>query len=73
MFVRGMIDYQIHHQADSAFMHSLQHPVKVFHGSEFLHDGLIIADIISVVVIRGLIYRGKPDHIHAELLQVIQL
>ena len=54
-------------------MHSLQHPVKIFHGSEFLHDGLIIADIISVVVIRGLIYRGKPDHIHAELLQVIQL
>jgi hypothetical protein len=33
-----------------------------------VHDILIVADIVAIVVIRRLIDRAKPDHIYAELL-----
>ena len=33
--------------------------VKILHGSEFFHDAFVIADIISVVVVWGFVYRGQ--------------
>ena len=42
---------QIHHDFDAFFVSCGKHTVEVFHGSEFVHDRLIITDIISVVII----------------------
>ena len=58
MFIGGMVDYQIHHDLDSMFMSFSKHPFKIFHCSELSHDRTIIADIVSIIIIRGLIYRG---------------
>ena len=58
MFIGGMVDYQIHHDLDSMFMSFGKHPFKIFHCSELGHNCTVIADIISVIIIRGLIYRG---------------
>ena len=73
MLVRGMVHHQIHHQLHSPRMDFFQHPVKIRHRPEILHNGLVIADIITIIVIGRLIYRRKPDNIRSQLLQIIQL
>ena len=51
VFIRGMVYNQVHHDLDAFFVSCGKHTVEVFHGSEFVHDRLIITDIISVVII----------------------
>lgn len=51
VFIRGMVYNQVHHDFDAFFVSCGKHTVEVFHGSEFVHDRLIITDIISVVII----------------------
>ena len=72
MFIRSMVYHQIHHDADSPFMGRCQHFVEIFHRAEFGHDRLIIADVITVIVIGRLIDRGQPDHVDAQIFQIIQ-
>ena len=57
MFIGCVVYYQIHHNTNPSFMGFLKHFIKIFHCSELIHNGLIIADIIPIVIIRGLIYR----------------
>ena len=51
VFIRGMVYNQVHHDFDAFFVSCGKHTVEVFHGSEFVHDRLIITDIVSVVII----------------------
>ena len=51
MLVRSMVYNEVHHDLNSSFVSCCEHAVEVFHGSEFVHDRLIITDIISVVII----------------------
>ena len=51
MLVRSMVYNEVHHDLNSSFVSCCEHAVEVFHGSEFVHDCLIITDIISVVII----------------------
>ena len=73
VFVGGVIDDQVHHYFDPAFMRRRQHPVKILHRAELVHDRLVIADVVTVVVVGRLVDRGEPDHVDPKLLQVIQL
>ena len=57
MFIGRMVYHKIHHDLDPKLMGTGEHPVIIFHRSKFCHDRLIIADIISVVIIRRLINR----------------
>jgi hypothetical protein len=54
-------------------VHFGEHLFPVGQRSELLHDVVIVADVISVVVIRRFVDRRKPDDIDAELLQIVQL
>ena len=73
MLIRGMVYHQIHDDLQPSLMGLFQHLIEILHRTELFHDRLIIANIISVVVIRRLIHRRQPDHIDAQLLQIIQL
>ena len=67
-----MVDDEVHDDLDAALMRRGEHLVKVRHRAELVHDILIVADIIAVVVVGGFIHRREPDHVDAQLLQVIK-
>ncbi len=67
-----MIDYQVHDDFDILFMSLRKQFVEILHRAEFVHDCLIIADIVAVVVIWGLVDGGKPDNVDAKIAQIIQ-
>ena len=72
MLIRCMVHHKIHHDPDPTGMRLRQHPVKIFHGSELRIDGPVITDIISIIIPRRLIDRGKPQDINAQHFQIIQ-
>ncbi|MNW66103.1 hypothetical protein D3C74_445440 [compost metagenome] len=65
MLIGGVVDDEIHHQLDAAFMQPGEQLLPVAQGAEFIHNILIIADVVPVVVIRRFIDRRQPDHIDA--------
>ena len=67
MLIGSMVYYKIHNDTDIPFMSFCQHLVKIFHRTEFIHDRLIVADIISVIIVRRLINRRKPDNIDPQI------
>jgi len=71
MFVRRMVQNQIHDNGDAAFMCAVAESFPVFHGSEFFHDREIIGDIVAVIHIRRSVDRGHPYGIDAKLFQII--
>ena len=52
VLVRSMVYNKVHHNFDAFFVSCSEHTVEVFHCSEFVHDILIITDIVSVIIIR---------------------
>ena len=73
MFIRRMVDDQIHYQLHTAFMDTGEHFVKIAHRPKLFHNGTVVADIITVVVIWRPVNGGKPNDIHAQFFQIIQL
>ena len=72
MLIGSMVYHQIHHNPDSPLMGFRQHLIKILHRSELIHNIPVIADIIPIVIIGRLIYRRQPNHIHPQILQIIQ-
>ena len=73
VLIRSVVNDKIHDDADAAFMSFVKQLVKIFHSPKFIHDRLIIADVISVIVVGRLVYRGEPDDIDSQIFQIIQL
>ncbi len=73
MLVGGVVDHQVHDDFQSPGVGLGQQAVEVGHGAELLHDGLVVADVVAVVVIGGAVHRGEPDNVDAQLLDVVQL
>ena len=68
MLVGRVVDNEVHHDLDPAGMRLTQHPVKILHGAELIHDRLIIADVIAVVIVGRFIDGGEPDDVNTEQL-----
>ncbi len=73
MLVGGMVQHQIHDDADTAlprlfnqFLHVLQ---RAKHGV----DVLIVRDVVTIVVLWGSAHRGEPDCVYPQSLQIVQL
>ncbi len=72
MFIRSVVHHQIHHQPHSPRMDFLRQPVKILHGAELFHDFVIVSDIITIVIVGGIINRRQPQRIHPQIFQIIQ-
>ena len=46
--------------------------VEVVERAEHRVDGLVVADVVAVVVLRGGVDRREPDHVDAELDEVVE-
>ena len=73
VLVRGMVGDKVHDQLYAALMHAREHLVEVRHRSEFVHDVAVIADVVTVVVVGRLIDRRKPDGVHAQIFDIVEL
>ena len=72
MLVGRVVDNQVHHDANATPMRLFKQLIEVRHRAEFRLNRLIIADVIAVIDVRGLVHRRQPNHIDAQLLQVVQ-
>ena len=73
VFIRSVVDHQVHDNLHAARMSLCQKTVKVLHGAEFVHDRPVVRYIVAVVVIGGLVDRGQPQDIHTEFFQIGQM
>ena len=70
MFIGGVIDDQIHYDPNPGLMGFRQERVKVLHRAEFIHNGIVIGDVIAVVVIGRTVDRTEPDHVDPKFCKV---
>ena len=72
VLVGGVVDDQVHDHLDSPAMGLVQKLIHIVHGAEDGVDVLIVGDVVPVVILRGSVDGAEPDHIHAQVGQVIQ-
>ena len=73
VFVAGVVDHQVEQNAQAALVGFKEQAVEVFHGAEVVEDALVVADVVAVVVVRRWEDRAQPEHVDAEVFEVIQL
>ena len=73
VLVGGVVQHQIHDDADVPFFCLGNQAVHVGKGAEHGVNVLIVGDIVAVVVLGGLEHRGQPDGVDAQFLQIVQL
>ena len=69
MLIGGVVENQIHDNADIAFAGLLNQAVHVLHGSEHFVDRAVICDVIAIVGLRRLKAWGQPDGADAQLFR----
>src|SRR5690606_26043372 len=72
VLVGGVVDDEVHHQSHATPVYLGDQLLEVGHRAELGQDGAVVADVIAVVVVRGVIDRAQPDRVDAEVLQVVQ-
>ena len=72
MLVGRVVDHQIHHDLQTALVRFGKQLVHILQGAEQRIDILIIGNIVAVVVLRRLVDRGEPHHVHAEVGEVVE-
>ena len=72
MFIGSVIHYQVHNQFHSSFMNPFKHGTEIFQCAEFIHNISVIRNIISIIIIWRFVTGREPDHVNAQLFQIIQ-
>lgn len=73
MLIGCVIHHQVHHELDAARVHCIKQLFPIRECAKFVHNVAVIADVITVVVVRRFIDRTQPYDVDAELLQIIEL
>ena len=73
MLVRGVVDDQIHNNADATLFCLRHQQVKFLHGAETGLNGLVISDVVAVVVIGAEVDGREPDGIDPQIGNIVQL
>ena len=72
MLVGRVVDHQIHHDLQTALVRFGKQLVHILQRAEQRIDILIIGNIVAVVVLRRLVDRAQPHHVHAKIGQIIK-
>ena len=73
VLVAGMVDDEIHEHAHTALVRAVKHLTEYAEVSVLRVYVHIVGNIVAEVRVRRRVYRRKPDSVHAETLDVIQL
>ncbi len=72
VLVGRVVHDQIHDDPQTTSVRFGEQFVHVFHRAEQRIDGLIVGDVVAVVVLRGLVYRRQPQHVHAKVREIVE-
>ena len=72
MLVGRVVDDQVHYDPQAALVRLVEKLVHVLQGAEQRVDVLVVGDVVAVVVLRGPVHRGQPQHVHAEVGEVVE-
>ena len=72
VLVGSMVDDQIHHDFQTALMRLGKQFIHIVKRAEHRIYALVIRDIVAVVILRGLVDRAQPQHINAQVGEIIQ-
>src|SRR3954447_1925089 len=67
-----MVDHEVHYQPQPAAVHLDQQFLPVGERAELVHDALVVADVVAVVVVGRLVDRRQRDDVDAEFLQIVE-
>ena len=73
VLVAGVVHHQIHNDLHAPLMGALQHLFEPIHAAELRRDVPVIGDIVPAVRPRRGIQRRKPDAVHPQAFDVVQL
>ena len=73
VLIGGVVDDQVHHELDVVLVRGFEQLIEVFHGAELGHDGTVVGDVVAVVIVRGGVDGGEPQHLNAQLGEVRDL
>ena len=73
MLIGAVIDHQVHQDIHVPLLRLGDQLLHVRHGAEPGVNVVIIRDIVSLIGKGGFIDRGKPENIHSQVLQIVQL
>ena len=72
VLVGGVVDDEVHDEAHAAAVEVGEQGVEVLERAEHRLDVLVVGDVVAVVVHRRRVDRRQPQHVDAEVLQVVQ-
>ena len=72
MLVGRVVDDEVHHDLQTAPVRLGEQLVHVLQRAEQRVDVLVVGDVVAVVVLRGPVDRGQPQHVHAKISQIIE-
>ncbi|VUX34665.1 Uncharacterised protein [Bifidobacterium breve] len=72
VLVGGVVDDEVHHDLESAPVRFGQQLVHVVERAEQRVDVPVVGDVVAVVVLRGPVDRREPQHIHAEVGEIVE-
>src|SRR5659263_137843 len=73
MLIRSMVDNQIHYHFDIQAAGMRNELFHILHCTEFRLYTAIVANVITIVIIRRTIYRGEPQNTHTQFLKFIEM
>ena len=73
VLVGAVVDDQVHHELDAVLVRGFEQLIEVFHGAELGHDGTVVGDVVAVVVVRGSVDGGEPQHLNTQIGEVRNL
>jgi len=73
MLVGGVVDHQLEHDADTAFMRRRDKGARILHRAVIWRHVAIFGDVIAVVAPRRGEEGQQPDTGHAEIGDIVQL
>ena len=73
VLVGSVVDDQVHHELDAVLVRGFEQLIEVFHGAELGHDGTVVGDVVAVVVVRGSVDGGEPQHLNTQIGEVRNL
>ena len=72
MLIGRMIQYQIHDDLDSFLICFRNQAFHILQTPKHRINVLIVRNVVSIVILRGTVYRRKPDCVNSQIRQIIQ-
>ncbi len=72
VLVGGVVHDEVHHDLQAALVSLGEQLVHVLERAEQRVDVLVVGDVVAVVVLRGPVHRGQPQHVHAEICEIVE-